>query len=900
LGPSMMSNEMTVDELVSSYNMIGVDVTALNHRFVLRAKSSPTLSHCHHNMYIIISVICVVVLNLVSHVIFFFSIFSFFLFHFFFSSSSFAHHSDFFVERRGVEPFVQRVPNVISTNLDTRGEPLSQHVKPSLVYTAASGLRIGVVSLYTSSFEDIDKLDGLTILNEFSSAGMEAVRLQVEEKVDLILLMAKRTNKDIESRTSVEFYKYYLSQLGVVSILVTDMEKYNPLVPVDSGGDGEAGPKDQIYLPDRSPPVAHVMCPDSCNFGKAWTESTVSFDAQGGVLAAESLEVPANGDVPSDPAISALLRGPRTRILEQLTKVMAISTIDLDGNRALCRWGDCSLGAALTKAMVWYADERPSNGTVQTAAARSGWTSKGIPPPATIGIVNSGFIRNSIWKNVTQVTIKTAFPFANTLYVSVVSGRVLFDIMSTSFRSYKANNETQDSFGGFLQVWNIYASVNYDSGKMGVVQVLHKDGIMRQVDHNLMYTIAANDFNAKGGDGYDVLKPLAWNTTGAILAEVFETYLLRDSPPKILGEIDVANAPSPRLRISSSVFYNMTCPDGWIQPEFDFVCNICAALTRKLDESTCEKCGEFEFSTPGSQTCSKVQAKLVESSVDMRARIGLWVLCSIMIVVCAIFAALIYIRRTVPIVKMSSPFFNYILAFGCAIGFTAVIVLGFESSAACMTWIWLLVISFTVVFGSLFVKIHRINDIFNNPSAAVSALTNASLLRLLAGLLAFDVVVLSVWTVAHPVRLVSVLDVDENVTSERCVGDNMAVYSIVLGALKFILVAWGVRLAFRTRSVRLRDMNESRFVALAIYNVVVVAVIIIPTLVFLGRFNRNVTATTVLLGIGIILGYGVVLALVIGTRIYFVFVKKIVSLGETASSSGNSEPPLRRRGTATG
>ena len=54
-----------------------------------------------------------------------------------------------------------------------------------------------------------------------------------------------------------------------------------------------------------------------------------------------------------------------------------------------------------------------------------------------------------------------------------------------------------------------------------------------------MYRVVTVDYIAKGGDGFDVLKSLAWRDTGLVFSDVLGDYLKNGSPlaPRLEGRI---------------------------------------------------------------------------------------------------------------------------------------------------------------------------------------------------------------------------------------------------------------------------------------------------------------------------------------------------------------------------
>ena len=68
----------------------------------------------------------------------------------------------------------------------------------------------------------------------------------------------------------------------------------------------------------------------------------------------------------------------------------------------------------------------------------------------------------------------------------------------------------------------------------------------------------------------------------------------------------------------------------------------------------------------------------------------------------------------------------------------------------------------------------------------------------------------------------------------------MSFLSLCLGimyAYKGLQLLYGLFLAYETRAVKLKEINDSRLVALAIYNVVILCMITAPVILVIGKSN---------------------------------------------------------------
>ncbi|PIO61453.1 7 transmembrane receptor, partial [Teladorsagia circumcincta] len=111
-------------------------------------------------------------------------------------------------------------------------------------------------------------------------------------------------------------------------------------------------------------------------------------------------------------------------------------------------------------------------------------------------------------------------------------------------------------------------------------------------------------------------------------------------------------------------------------------------------------------------------------------------------------------------------------------------------------------------------------------------LQDSKLLLILAGLLFVDILVLTLWAVISPFRM-SVMELpqlhfDDRVVIpeiEKCESNHSAVFQAVLYATKGILMILGCFLAWETRHVNVPALNDSKYIGMSVYNVVVMSIL---------------------------------------------------------------------------
>ena len=86
----------------------------------------------------------------------------------------------------------------------------------------------------------------------------------------------------------------------------------------------------------------------------------------------------------------------------------------------------------------------------------------------------------------------------------------------------------------------------------------------------------------------------------------------------------------------------------------------------------------------------------------------------------------------------------------------------------------------------------------------------------------------------------------------------------VLFAIKGLVLLAGLFLAFETRKVKIKSLNESRFIAMSVYGAVIVSIALTPIGFFLENFPNVQYA---IIGIMILLSISLILGLVFVTKV---------------------------------
>ncbi|XP_045468620.1 gamma-aminobutyric acid type B receptor subunit 1 isoform X1 [Harmonia axyridis] len=203
------------------------------------------------------------------------------------------------------------------------------------------------------------------------------------------------------------------------------------------------------------------------------------------------------------------------------------------------------------------------------------------------------------------------------------------------------------------------------------------------------------------------------------------------------------------------------------------------------------------------------------------------------------------------VIQSSHPVCNTIMLFGIIVCMTSVFLLGLDGRfvspstypSICQAKTWMLTIGFTLSFGAMFSKVWRVHRLTtkakSDPKVRTKKVQPWKLYSMVSGLLVIDFVILIAWQIHDPLqRRVKVFLLENPEDSmddskirpelEHCESRNNSVWLAVIGAYKGLVLIFGLFLAYETRSVKVKQINDSRYVGMSIYNVVILCLITAP------------------------------------------------------------------------
>ncbi|XP_072171308.1 gamma-aminobutyric acid type B receptor subunit 2-like [Diadema setosum] len=215
------------------------------------------------------------------------------------------------------------------------------------------------------------------------------------------------------------------------------------------------------------------------------------------------------------------------------------------------------------------------------------------------------------------------------------------------------------------------------------------------------------------------------------------------------------------------------------------------------------------------------------------------------IVLAVIFLAFNVKYRKTKYIKLSSPNLNNILVVGCMLVYTAILFMGLdgekvsEASFAplCTIRVSFLALGFSLAFGSMFVKTYRVYHIITHATSRVikrKMLHESTLFLMIGVLLLLDVILIALWVIFDPMlRIEKRLPVEVSESGsvayapimEECTSQHQSKWLVALYAYKGLLLLFGVFLAWETRNVKIPALNDSHYIAVCVYNVVIMSVL---------------------------------------------------------------------------
>ncbi|KAL1433867.1 hypothetical protein MTO96_012203 [Rhipicephalus appendiculatus] len=229
--------------------------------------------------------------------------------------------------------------------------------------------------------------------------------------------------------------------------------------------------------------------------------------------------------------------------------------------------------------------------------------------------------------------------------------------------------------------------------------------------------------------------------------------------------------------------------------------------------------------------------------VNLTIYASLCIFCVLGIILASVFLVINIKFRNQRYIKMSSPYLNNLIIVGCILTYTSVILLGMDSGFTsvanfpyiCAARAWVLMSGFTLAFGAMFSKTWRVHAIFTNIKLNKKVIKDYKLFMVVGVFLMLDVIILTTWQIldpfyrearrGQPVASQGNEDVSVIPEMEFCQSHKMTIFLGSIYAYKGLLMAFGCFLAWETRHVSIPALNDSKYVGMSVYNVVIMCTI---------------------------------------------------------------------------
>ncbi|OWF53919.1 Gamma-aminobutyric acid type B receptor subunit 2 [Mizuhopecten yessoensis] len=202
----------------------------------------------------------------------------------------------------------------------------------------------------------------------------------------------------------------------------------------------------------------------------------------------------------------------------------------------------------------------------------------------------------------------------------------------------------------------------------------------------------------------------------------------------------------------------------------------------------------------------------------------------------------------------------------------------------CTTRAFFFAAGFSLAFGSMFTKTYRVHQIFTRVNRGLiknKLLKDKQLLFIIGALLVIDSTILLVWVCVDPMqRQIANLtvgpsdnDIDVWYISQisTCHSNHIQKWLGAFYAFKGLLLVFGVYMAWETRNVKIPVLNDSQYIGLNVYNVVLMSSIVV---VLSNILSDQPTMAYILESAFVLLSTSVTLCLLFVPKIYAILTCK--------------------------
>ncbi|XP_033640526.1 gamma-aminobutyric acid type B receptor subunit 1-like isoform X2 [Asterias rubens] len=258
----------------------------------------------------------------------------------------------------------------------------------------------------------------------------------------------------------------------------------------------------------------------------------------------------------------------------------------------------------------------------------------------------------------------------------------------------------------------------------------------------------------------------------------------------------------------------------------------------------------------GKPPADSVLEKELPQTISADLFIGMTALAIVGVVLAAGFLRFNIHYRNRRYIKMSSPKMNNLILVGGMLMYLSIVFNGLDTSRVshqayiwtCKANTWCMGIGFSMAFGAMFSKTWRVHKIFTSKAVMKTMIKDYQLYVMVTVLVLFILTVLILWEIVDPLQVVitkgikqptydqDVVVIPVHVTCQSI----WQVYWIgTLVGIEGLLLIFGAFLAWETRNVTVPALNDSKYIGISVYNIVILSFIIVPVTFILDEVNAR-------------------------------------------------------------
>ena len=223
--------------------------------------------------------------------------------------------------------------------------------------------------------------------------------------------------------------------------------------------------------------------------------------------------------------------------------------------------------------------------------------------------------------------------------------------------------------------------------------------------------------------------------------------------------------------------------------------------------------------------------------------ITIFCICGLAYIMTTIILVLFLYWRNEPEIKATSPYLSLVMFAGCYLLYTAItfqtisksFAVGFNMfTAACNIDSWFGFIGFNLIFGTLFVRLLRINHIFRVFQKTSKIWSDQFLFLIVLLICSGMLIILILWTTTDILYLeekqmyISSAQLSYYRVKRGCSSINLGIWVTTAHAYNGVIILLVIFLAVQTRHIKRRNFKDTKKVNAYIFTVVVILAIAVP------------------------------------------------------------------------